>query len=89
MAKFKRGQLVEVTKSSKGNKGHRFVVTVAEVDNGIDGTSYRTDMYSAISKGKCLWAAEGHLKLVNPDGDDKSEFTFDELMSDLRRGVKV
>ena len=96
MAKFSKGQLVELIESDKGNIGYRFIITTWKKEGywSKDGSThnkgvvYKTDMRST-RKGRFLYAPESFLKLVNPDGDEQSEFTFDELINELKQGVTV
>lgn len=93
MDTFKEGDLVEVIHSDKGNKGHRFVVTefsdtVFSFCGGLkEGmTSYKSDIFKS---GRYLWARGSDLKLVNPDSDSISEFTFKELIDSIGQGEVV
>jgi len=90
MQKFKRGQLVEITRSRKGlSVGHRFIVTDAidaewedKEHKGVMG--YKTDLRNEKGSGKFSYSPENWIKLVNPDNDDVSEFTFEELMDNVK-----
>jgi len=90
MQKFKRGQLVEITRSSKGlSVGHRFIVTDAinaewkdKEHKGVIG--YKTDLPTKGGDYKFSYSPENWIKLVNPDNDDVSEFTFEELMDNVK-----
>jgi len=90
--KFKRGQLVEITKSYAGNEGKRFVITDSEYgitvkSEGKHVNIYKNDLPSTKEGSTGYYVAEAHIKLVNPDNDEESEFTFEELMLDLKQGV--
>jgi len=96
--KFKEGDLVEVTKSTRGNEGHRFVIDRYKVTNLLrdndsvymsDCNSYETDLSSNGGVTEFTWAPECHLRLVNPDIDNISESTFSEIMDEITETVKV
>jgi len=94
--KYKKGQLVEVyglTKDISVN-GERFIVTdsgnadslVFEIHRNQAGNYY----YTGITKNLCkIWIKENNLKAINPDGDEQSDFTFNELMSDLTKSNQL
>ena len=96
--KFKPGDIVEVTKSKNGNKGHRFVVDNFAVKKLInnDGSicdvscnSYETDIKSPGVLSKFTWSAEYNLKLVNPDIDEISDSTFSEILDEITQAITV
>ena len=92
--KFKKGQLVEIVKSAKGkNVGARFEITdrsdkiFSTGGNLVKGSpSYKTNI---LNGDKVSWAPEEWLRAVNPDNDESSEFTFEDLMLGLKQGVTV
>jgi len=87
MRKFKRGDLVEITKSYRGNEGYRFIVSDYGRDLVLRETgrkpAYRTDIVSTCNYTGYLWSAESDLKLVKPD--ESSDMSFEELMLDLKQ----
>ena len=93
--KFKRGQLVELIKTRSGeNLGHRFIVTdineSAWDNSDLDGEiGYKTDIPAKSNRYKYAFAPETWLKLVKPDSDELSEFSFTELMSNIKSSNEV
>lgn len=84
--KFKKGDLVEVTKSVYGYKGYRFFISEKKVQllkSGYFGNTYKSNIEDETSATGYRWSAEEKLKLVNPDGDSLSEDTFEELLLSL------
>ena len=87
--KFKKGQLVELIKTKNNeNLGHRFIVTGSKRSNWSDDKlngilGYKTDIPAKNNVHGFMYAPEPWLKIVKPDGDELSEFTFNELISNL------
>lgn len=90
MQKFKRGQMVEIIKSVLGKSvGDRFIVTEVKMSlwnaDDLDGVlGYNTGKQTNKGNGKYFFAPETWLKLVKPDSDELSEFSFSELMSNIK-----
>jgi len=95
MAKFKKGQLVEIIKSKKSiNVGKRFIVTRSAnnrfSDDGIlkvGDNCYETNIPGGLKDGEYQWATEPHLKSVNPDIDDVSELSFTKLLEEINSSL--
>lgn len=84
MFKFKKGDLVEIINSEKGNTGCRFLV--GDFKEGfLRDFSYcrHYNSYIRDHEGDCLWTAEHNLRLVKPD--TPSDISFEELMLDLKQ----
>lgn len=83
MSNFKKGDLVEVIGSDGGYNvaGLRFILEVYEEKYSINIKEY---VYAWRTPVEGFHARECYLKKVNPDGDNLSEFTFDELMNNLK-----
>lgn len=96
MSNFKKGDLVEIINhpTRVDLLGERFTLCKGGYKNllDFDGKSvtckfvWETPFKSILEefKDRNIHLSEEFLKKVNPDGDNLSEFTFDELMSDLR-----
>ncbi len=92
MGKFNIGDYVEITKSevdSTRNVGYRFFIkeSARKVIGRGDEVKlvHSTDVPSKVNSCGFKVVPVGNLKLVNPDSDELSEFTFQELMSDLSK----
>lgn len=91
MSNFKRGDLVEVIDSLSFPEliGYRFNLTVYkekayaekldEVHDGVFWSSPFKDYDGAV-----IGFLQAHLRKVNPDGDNLSEYTFEDLMNNLK-----
>jgi len=103
--KFNKGQLVEVVKTSGSKSiyvGDRFIVTTSEIINlymsNLDKWEMNTLCYDTGVKSFVAtegindpnaWIKEEWIKAVNPDNDEQSDFTFNELMSDLTKSNQL
>jgi hypothetical protein len=92
--KFKKGDLVEITKSFKGNVGHRFTINnyktgVLDNINNLPCNCYETDISTNGGVTKFTWSAETGIKLVNPDIDEISDSTFSEIMDEITEAITV
>lgn len=84
MSNFKKGDLVEVIGSDSRDLdviGLRFTLEIYEE---VYSMTLREHVYTWRTPLKGFSARECYLRKVNPDGDNLSEFTFDELMDDLK-----
>ena len=86
MFKFKKGDLVEILKSKRGNVGYRFLISdykVGILEGTPDVRIYKSDIETPLSVSGYLWTAEHNLKLIKPD--TPSDISFEELMLDLKQ----
>jgi len=79
MSKFKKGDLVEVI--SDGWYG----ITVGERFNI---TTWKNKGFKSPIKvaGERIYYPSNHLKKINPDTDEKSSLTFEQLMDKIKSG---
>ena len=87
--KSKKGDLVEIIGSDANDKsvlGKRFILdkydTVFSITLGREISAWETPYTTW--KGLGFYAKECYLKKINPDGDEISNLTFEELMGKLK-----
>lgn len=93
--KFKKGDLVEVIGlvSYSHMNGERFILGAGKFSEAIypEGevsygfvwkTPFPADLHP--NKEDAVWIEECYLKKINPDGDELSNLTFEELMGKLK-----
>lgn len=81
---FKKGDLVEITGSDSGREdiiGLRFVLEESVEVFSIDLWKH---VYAWRTPVKDHYARECYLKKVNPDGDELSSESFEEIMKSLK-----
>lgn len=87
MSNFKKGDSVEVVESPYYPEyvGERFVLTESSVVEGLHSKeTFKAWLTPFRNSRGSIYANEKYIRKVNPDGDNLSEFTFDELMNDLK-----
>ena len=96
MSNFKKGDLVEVIGlvDYEELRGERLVLDKGENINAIlcDGTenvcfAWETPFRGYQHEGyeeDFLWVGEENLRKINPDTNEKSNFTFEELMDTMK-----
>lgn len=92
--KFKKGDLVEFTGliAYSHMNGERFVLHESKYSKAVcpkgsvsSGLVWKTPFSADLHPTKdTLWAEESFLKKINPDGDEISSLTFEELMGKLK-----
>jgi len=85
MSKFKKGQLVEVINDDRHPQynGTRFTIEGRYMSE-VHG-QYMYHLPKSLQSEGAVICREENLKAVNPDNDEQSDFTFNELMSDLTK----
>lgn len=91
MSNFKKGDLVEVIDSLSFPDliGERFNLTTftgvayAEKLGEVRGGNFWSSPFKDFD-GAIIGFRQDHLRKVNPDGDNLSEYTFEELMNNLK-----
>lgn len=87
MSNFKKGDLVEVVESPYCPEyiGERFVLTESSVIEGLHSKKiFKAWLTPFRNSHGSIYANEKYIRKVNPDGDNLSEYTFEELMNNLK-----
>ncbi len=94
MSNFKKGDLVEVIGSISFPEfiGERFTLEDNSTSTYIESTGEIEDMFvwespfRKVGITRIIAFQEKHLRKINPDSDEKSAFTFEELMDTMKSG---
>lgn len=84
MSNFKKGDLVEIVKTFNYPEllGERFILGEVEFWENSEVFMWATPFKG--DGGSDIYTSEIQLKKINPDTDEKSNFTFEELMDKMK-----